>query len=91
MISLLVTLWCCSPAVDAVIIWLLLYLSGADDFTIGDPVVLFSWGGCLQCALCKAGNNNCRERNHPSVHNYGQWMDGGYVRTIEIQRPDVIY
>ena len=59
MILILETLWCCSPGMDAVIIWLLLCLSGADDFNIGDPVVLFSWGGCrhnmvvTMCVRCQ--------------------------------------
>ena len=49
-------------------------------FTVGDRVVLFAWGGCRKCVICRSGNNNCRTRNTgPSRHQYGFWMDGGCV------------
>ena len=53
-------------------------LAEAAVFRAGDPVVLFAWGGCRNCAICDYGDNNCRLRNaSDKAHQYGYWMDGG--------------
>lgn len=55
----------------------------AQGVAVGDARVVFPWGGCTQCVLCKDGQEHlcARPRSH------GTSMDGGYSNYVLVDHP----
>ena len=55
----------------------------ATGVSLGDKRVIFPWGGCGQCVLCRTGQEHlcARPRNH------GLTLDGGYSNYVLVDHP----
>jgi D-arabinose 1-dehydrogenase-like Zn-dependent alcohol dehydrogenase len=55
----------------------------ATGVRIGDRRAVYAWGGCGQCALCRAGQENlCARPRNLSVH-----LDGGFSNYVLVEHP----
>jgi D-arabinose 1-dehydrogenase-like Zn-dependent alcohol dehydrogenase len=55
----------------------------ASGVRVGDRRVIYAWGGCGQCALCRAGQENLCAR----PHNVGIHRDGGFSSYVLVDHP----
>ena len=55
----------------------------ASGVQVGDRRVIYPWGGCGQCALCKTGQENLCAR----PRNLGVHRDGGFSNYILVDHP----
>jgi alcohol dehydrogenase, propanol-preferring len=56
---------------------------GASGVSIGDRRVIYAWGGCGQCALCQAGQENLCAK----PFNHGIRRDGGFSNYVLVDHP----
>jgi len=67
------------------------------ELSIGDPVLVYSWGGCLNCRYCDDDMPACRKKVTPESNEYGITHGGGYQeycvvhdRRLVFKLPDTI-